>query len=73
MESLRRIVALMLKEFMLILKDPKSRFVIIGPPLIQFFIFGYAATYDLKNVRYAVLDESRSVESRRLLAHLQGF
>lgn len=72
MESLRRIVALMLKEFMLILKDPKSRFVIIGPPLIQFFIFGYAATYDLKNVRYAVLDESRSVESRRLLAHLQG-
>ena len=72
MGSLRRIFALMLKEFMLILKEPRSRFVIIGPPLIQFIIFGYAATYDLKNVRYAVLDESRSVESRRLLAHLQG-
>jgi ABC-2 type transport system permease protein len=72
MENLRRIIALMLKEFMMILKEPRSRFVIIGPPLLQFFVFGYAATYDLKNVRYAVLDESRSVESRQLLSRLQG-
>ena len=52
------------KRVQMILKDPKSRFVIIGPPLIQFFIFGYAATYDLKNVRYAIYDEARSTESR---------
>jgi ABC-2 type transport system permease protein len=69
---LRRILALMLKEFVMVLKDKKSRFVIIGPPLIQFFVFGYAATYDLKNVRYAVLDESRSAYSRQLLARFQG-
>ena len=53
MHALRRIAALMKKEFLMILKDPRSRFVIIGPPLIQFFVFGYAATYDLKNVSYA--------------------
>ncbi|MGW8194319.1 MAG: ABC transporter permease [Desulforhopalus sp.] len=70
--ALRRIVALVLKEFVIILKDPKSRFVIIGPPLIQFFVFGYAATYDLKNVRYAVFDESRSAASRQLLARVEG-
>lgn len=68
----RRIMALVLKEFVMILKDPKSRFVIIGPPLIQFFVFGYAATYDLKNVRYAVYDESRSVLSRQLLSRVEG-
>jgi len=72
MDALRRIIALMLKEFVMVLKDPKSRFVIIGPPLIQFFVFGYAATYDLKNVRYAVFDESRTVESRQLLARFEG-
>ena len=72
MDIVRRIVALMLKEFVMVLKDPKSRFVIIGPPLIQFFVFGYAATYDLKNVRYAVWDESRTVESRQLLSRFQG-
>jgi ABC-2 type transport system permease protein len=72
MSALRRIAALIVKEFVMILKDKKSRFVIIGPPLIQFFVFGYAATYDLKNVRYAVFDEARTAESRDLLARLDG-
>ncbi len=72
MKVLRRILALVIKEFTLILKDPKSRFVVIGPPLIQFFVFGYAATYDVKNVRYAVLDESRSALSRQLMARVEG-
>jgi ABC-2 type transport system permease protein len=72
MDFLRRILALTIKEFIMILKDPKSRFVVIGPPLIQFFVFGYAATYDLKNVSYAVFDESRTPESRQLLSRFEG-
>lgn len=72
MDTVRRIIALMFKEFIMILKDPKSRFVIIGPPLVQFIVFGYAATYDLKNVRYAVFDQSRTPESRLLLSRLAG-
>jgi len=72
MDFVCRIIALTIKEFIMILKDPKSRFVIIGPPLIQFFVFGYAATYDLKNVRYAVFDESRTAESRQLLSRFEG-
>ncbi len=72
MQALRRILALVIKEFFTVLKDPKSRFVIIGPPIIQFFVFGYAATFDLENVRYAVFDESRSVLSRELLAGVEG-
>ncbi|SEA49107.1 ABC-2 type transport system permease protein [Desulfuromusa kysingii] len=69
---LRRILALVVKEFLLILKDKKSRFIVIGPPLIQFIVFGYAATYDLENVRYAILDESRSTLSRQLLNGIDG-
>ena len=69
---LRRILALVIKEFSLILKDKKSRFVIIGPPLLMFFIFGYAATFDVKNVRYAVFDESRSTLSRQLISRIDG-
>jgi ABC-2 type transport system permease protein len=72
MDFLRRIIALTIKEFIMILKDPKSRFVVIGPPLIQFFVFGYAATYDLKNVSYAVFDECRTPESRQLLSRFEG-
>jgi ABC-2 type transport system permease protein len=72
MKPLRRILALMVKEFALILKDPKSRIIVVGPPLVQFFVFGYAATYDLNHVRYAVLDESRGTLSRQLLSRVEG-
>jgi len=69
---LRQVVALAVKEFLTILKDPKSRFVVIGPPIIQFFVFGYAATFDVTDVACAVLDEDRSRESREFLAHFGG-
>ena len=69
---LRQVLALAVKEFLTILKDPKSRFVVIGPPLIQFVVFGYAATFDVKNVTCAVVDEDRSPESRDLLARFEG-
>lgn len=72
MKTLRRIYALVIKEFAIILKDPKSRFVVIGPPIFQFFMFGYAATLDLEHVRYAVFDESRTTLSRELLAGIEG-
>lgn len=72
MNFLRRVMALVTKEFMVIMRDPKSRFVVLGPPLIQFFIFGYAATFDVTNVRYAVLDQSRTPESRQLVANFEG-
>jgi ABC-2 type transport system permease protein len=69
---LQRILTLIGKEFAMVMRDPKSRLVVIGPPIIQFFIFGYAATFDLTNVRYAVLDESRTPASRDLLARFEG-
>ncbi|MCB9853558.1 MAG: ABC transporter permease [Phycisphaerales bacterium] len=72
MQALRRILALVQKEFIAIAKDPKSRFVVIGPPIIQFFVFGYAATFDVTAVRYAVLDEDRTTISRELLAEFDG-
>ena len=60
-----RIVALIVKEFLTLLKDPKSRTVIIIPPLVQLFVFGYAATFDLNNIPFAVYDQCASAESRR--------
>ncbi len=63
-----RILALVVKEFLALLKDPKSRVVIIVPPFVQLFVFGYAATFDLNNIPYAVYDESDSAASRQLLA-----
>jgi ABC-2 type transport system permease protein len=72
MDTLRRILALVRKEFLTLLKDPKSRMVLIVPPLVQLLVFGYAATFDLKDVPYAVLDEDRGLQARELLARFDG-
>jgi len=70
--SLLRILALMAKEFLAVLKDPRSRFIIFLPPLLQCLIFGYAASLDLNSAAYAVLDQDHSAASTALLARLDG-
>jgi len=61
------IFALIVKEFLALVKDKKSRFVLIGPPIIQLFVFGYAATYDLNNIPIAIYNEDKSIASRDLI------
>lgn len=68
----RRVFALMVKEFLAILKDPKSRRVLIVPPIVQLLVFGYAATYDLNNVPFAVYDEDQSAASVDLVSRFAG-
>ncbi len=71
-EAILRVLALIHKELLAILKDPRSRVSLFLPPVLQCLIFGYAATYDLNNVPYAVLDQDRSAASYELLASLDG-
>ena len=72
LESLRRILILCRKELIAILKDPRSRIILIMPSIVQSLIFGYAATYDLNDVPYAVLDQDRSAASSDLIAQFDG-
>jgi pyoluteorin transport system permease protein len=72
LDILLRIVALTRKELLAILKDPRSRVILVVPPILQSLIFGYAATYDLNVVPYAVLDQDHSAASHELLANLEG-
>jgi ABC-2 type transport system permease protein len=71
-DAILRILALTRKELLAVLKDPRGRFSLILPPILQCLIYGYAATYDLNDIRYAVLDQDRSAASRQLLARLDG-
>ena len=67
-ESATRLRALFRKEFRQLLRDPRMRFFVIVPPLIQLLIFGYAAAYDVRRADIGVVDPVRSAESRALLA-----
>ncbi len=68
----RRILALTVKEFIAILKNKKSRMVLIIPPVAQIIVFGYAATFDLNRVGLAIYNEDTGIASRDIIARFQG-
>ena len=68
----RQVLALIVKELLAVLKDAKSRVVLIGPPLLQLLVFGYAATFDLNHVPIVVYNQDRSAASRDLVARFLG-
>lgn len=69
---LRHIGFLVRKEILTIVKEPANRVILIGPVLMQALLFGYAATYDVNHVDYAVLDQSRGQASTQIITHLDG-
>ncbi len=69
---LRHILALAVKEFLALLRDPRSRFVLIGPPIMQLIVFGYAASFDLDHVAVAIFDEDGGGAARELVSRIQG-
>ena len=67
-----RIKEVIRKEFFQTLRDPRSRALLLGPPLLQLIIFGYAVNMDVEHTRIAWMDMDGTYESRALLSSLQG-
>jgi len=70
--SLLRILALIQKEFLAVLKDSRSLFIILFPPTLECVILGYALNFDLNSVPYTVLDQDHSAASTAFLSDLDG-
>jgi ABC-2 type transport system permease protein len=62
-----RLAALIRKEFIQILRDPRTLALILIIPIMQLFLLGYAATNDVRNVSMAVFDQDRGAAARDLL------
>lgn len=65
---LRRILELLVKEFLELKRDRNARYRLLVPPIIQMVLFGYAATFEVFNVSTAVLNQDHTQESRSLIA-----
>lgn len=63
-----RLLALIRKEFLALLRDKASRFVLVGPPLIQLLVFSYAATFDLNHIPFVVTSEDPGLAGRQIVA-----
>ncbi len=62
-----RIFSIIRKEFVQIIRDPRTLVMIIFIPIMELFLLGYAATTDVRNISMAVWDQSQTTQSRALL------
>ena len=67
-----RLISIIRKEFIQIIRDPRTLMLIIVMPILQLFLLGYAATTDVKNIPLAVWDQNRTPQSRALLDAFRG-
>src|SRR2546428_1137193 len=65
-----RVRALMRKEFNQIRHDRRLAVSLILPPTLQLLLFGFALSANVSNIRLGVVDDSRTPESRELVATL---
>jgi len=62
-----RLRSLIRKEFIQIMRDPRTLILVLIIPIMQLFLLGYAATNDVRNIPLAVFDQDRGSEARHLL------
>jgi len=67
-----RLQSLIVKELLVVFRDPRSRIILIVPPLIQLVIFAFAATLEVKNVDLVVLNRDEGRLGLELVRRLEG-
>jgi len=70
--NLRRVKAVAWKEFIQVLRDPRSLMVVLLMPLMQMALLGYGVNLDIKHVPICVFDREGIQESQALLKAFQA-
>ena len=70
--KIRRLCAICRKEFIHIIRDPRSLGMAIAIPMLMLILFGYALTLDIDNVPMVIWDQSESNVSREFITQFKG-
>lgn len=70
LKALIRLRALIVKELLTTLRDPRSRIILVVPPLVQLVVFSYAATLEVRNFDVVVLDRDHGYWSGELIQRI---
>lgn len=71
MNSLSRVVAIMKKEVLQLRRDRLTFGMIVGVPVMQMLLFGFAINTDVRNLSTAVADQSGSRMAAEFIANLE--
>ena len=63
-----RLKQMLIKELIQVLRDKRTRLILIVPPILQMLVFGYAANFDIRNVSTAIVDLDNTQQSRELVS-----
>ena len=69
---MKQFIAFVRKEFFHIFRDRRTMLILLGMPVVQIILFGFAITTEVKNVRVAILDPSNDVVTRRIIDRLDA-
>jgi ABC-2 type transport system permease protein len=66
-----KLIALIIKELLSSFRDPRTRMAFIVPPLLQVFLYAYAATLEVNNIPLGVYNEDWGQTSQQLIARFE--
>lgn len=69
---MKQFIAFVKKEFFHIFRDKRTMMILLGMPVVQIILFGFAISTEVKNVRLAVLDPSNDVVTRKVIDRLDA-
>ena len=69
---MKRFIAFVKKEFYHIFRDWRTLLILIGMPVAQVLLFGFAITNEIKNAPIAILDHSGDFQSKKLISKVIG-
>ncbi|MGD8440519.1 MAG: ABC transporter permease, partial [Holophagae bacterium] len=64
---IRRVLAVTIKELLQLKRDWRTLVALLGMPVVLLLIYGFALSFDVQDIRLAVVDRSRSADSRELI------
>lgn len=69
---LTRLLAIIRKEFIQIIRDPRSLYAVLLMPPFMLLLFGYAISFDVKHISTAVCDLDRTGRSREFYSSFKN-
>ena len=69
---MKQFIAFIKKEFYHILRDKRTMLILIGMPIIQIILFGFAISTEVRNVQTAVLVNSADADVRHIIDRLDA-
>ena len=69
---MKQLITFIQKEFHHILRDTRSMLVLIGLPIVQLLIFGFAITTEVRNANVAILDNSKDEVTQNIITKIES-